>query len=135
MSKVVADRINAMHSAREAFVKAESCEQLKRALRHQTRTSSQHIFQMDDKVYYKRNKDAQWKGPGIVIGVKSQTVIIQHGSVTITAHPSRVRHENEEFIRIRNSSTNEASRQSKETVTSTQKELSCVSVAIVRLVM
>ena len=50
-SKIVAENLNAMHNARQAF-KAEADEKLRRALRHQVRTSSEVKFITGDKVYY-----------------------------------------------------------------------------------
>ena len=38
-SEIVAQNLNAMHSARKAFIKSESDEKIRCALRHQTRTS------------------------------------------------------------------------------------------------
>ena len=39
-NEIVACNLNAMHAARQAFIKSVSAEQLRRALRHQTRTYS-----------------------------------------------------------------------------------------------
>ena len=38
-SQIVADNLNTMHAARQAFIQSESAESLQRALRHQVRTS------------------------------------------------------------------------------------------------
>ena len=38
-SQIVAENLNAMHSARKEFIKNESFENLRRAMRHNTRTS------------------------------------------------------------------------------------------------
>ena len=70
-SKIVAENLNAMHNARKAFIKAEADEKLRRALRHQVRTSSEVKFITGDKVYYKRRSDDTWKGPAVVIGQES----------------------------------------------------------------
>ena len=43
-SKVISERLSAMHSAREAFVKAESCEKIKRALQHQICDSNKYTL-------------------------------------------------------------------------------------------
>ena len=67
--------VHAMHAARQAFIKSESAEKLRRALRHQTRTYSDVKYFTGDIVYYKRNNSSEWKGPGTVIGQDGQQVI------------------------------------------------------------
>ena len=96
-SEVVHQKRSAIHSARKAYIEAESSEKISRALKHQTRSSTPHIFQNGDSVYYKRDSSKQWKGPGTVIGIQNQTIIIKHGSVYVRVHPCRVMHENSEF--------------------------------------
>ena len=96
-SEVVRQKLSAIHSARKAYIEAESSEEISRALKHQTRSSTPHIFQNGDSVYYKRDSSKQWKGPGTVIGIENQTIIIKHGSVYVRVHPCRVMHENSEF--------------------------------------
>lgn len=98
-SQVVNQKLSAIHAARRAFIKTESSERIKRALRHQTRQSNSHIFQNGDSVYYKRESSNQWKGPGTVIGVEHQTVLIKHGSTHVKVHPCRVMLEHSEFIK------------------------------------
>ena len=46
-----------MHDARQAFIKSESDEKLRRAFQHQVRTSSEVKYVTGDKVYYKRRAD------------------------------------------------------------------------------
>ena len=94
-SKIVAENLNAMHNARQAFIKAEADEKLRRALRHQVRTSSEVKFITGDKVYYKRRSDDTWKGPAVVIGQESQQVLIKHGSTYQRMHPCRLKLKNE----------------------------------------
>ena len=54
-SEVVHQKLSAIHSARKAYIEAESSEKISRALKHQTRSSTPHIFQNGDSVYYKRD--------------------------------------------------------------------------------
>ena len=96
-SDVVHQKLSAIHSARKAYIEAESSEKISQALKHQTRSSTPHIFQNGDSVYYKRDSSKEWKGPGTVIGIENQTIIIKHGSVYVRVHPCRVMHENSEF--------------------------------------
>ena len=60
--------LNALHSARAAFIAAESSEILSRALRAKTRTSTALEFENGQSVYYKRDGEPAWRGPGTVIG-------------------------------------------------------------------
>ena len=98
-SKTVMQNLNALHSARAAFIAAESSEKLSRALRAKTRTSTALEFENGQSVYYKRDGEPAWRGPGTVIGKEGKTVIVKHGSVIVRVSPSRLRHENSEFIR------------------------------------
>ena len=67
ISPELENHLSAMHSARRAFVKAESSEKIKRAIRHPVRSCKQ-MFQNGDKVFYKREDNPQWRGPGKVLG-------------------------------------------------------------------
>ena len=67
-SKIVAENHSTMHDARQVFIKSESDEKLRRALRHQVRTSSEVKYVTGGKVDYKRGTDDYWKGPATVIG-------------------------------------------------------------------
>ena len=74
-------------AARQAFIKSESAEKLRRALRHQTRTYSDVKYFTGDIVYYKRNNSNEWKGPGTVIGQDGQQVLVKHGGSYVRVHP------------------------------------------------
>ena len=56
-SKIVAGNLSAIHDARQAFIKSESDEKFRRALRHQIRTSSEVKHVTGDKAYYKKWAD------------------------------------------------------------------------------
>ena len=87
---VLRRQLEAMRSARQAFIKAECDEKIKRALRHNIRPSSKNIFVQGDLVFYKRNDCRQWRGPGKVIGCESATVLIKHGAQYVRVHMCRV---------------------------------------------
>jgi len=55
VSKTVAENVNAMHSARQAFTKCESSNKIRRALQSQVRTSNNEFYHNGEKVMYKRN--------------------------------------------------------------------------------
>ena len=92
-SEMLSNKLNVMHSARKAFVEAESDERLRRALRQKTRNFTSDIFQNGDSVFYKRENMPAWKGPGVVIGRDGTTVLVKHGSIYVRVHPSRLTHE------------------------------------------
>ena len=98
-SEVMRKNLNAMHSARKNFVALESSEKLRRALRTKTRTHTGKVFQVGQSVYYKRQNCGQiWKGPGKVIGVDGEIVMIRHGGQGVRVHSSMVKIENSEFM-------------------------------------
>ena len=55
----VAVHLNALHAARMAFVKAKTSERIRRALRYKVRVAEES-FQLDDKIFCKRNYDNRW---------------------------------------------------------------------------
>ena len=89
-SKIVAENHSTMHDARQVFIKSASDEKLRRALRHQVRTSSEVKYVTGGKVDYKRGTDDYWKGPATVIEQENQQVLIKHGSTYQRMHPCRL---------------------------------------------
>ena len=63
-------------------MKIESSNKLRHALRKQTR-KTQEFFDIKQEVYYKRNSDKKWKGPGKVIGQDGPLVFIRHGGFLV----------------------------------------------------
>ena len=91
-SQMIADNLNALHRAREAFIQQEASEKIRQALRHQIRPSGDLKFVCGDIVYYKRNDSSKWKGPGTVIGQEGQQILVKHGGVYVRVHPCRLLH-------------------------------------------
>ena len=77
--EVVRENLNAMHKAREVFIKNESCNKIRRALNHQVREHKVEDAVAGDEVFYKRENEKEWRGPAIVVGVVGKTVIVKHG--------------------------------------------------------
>ena len=83
-SKLLADHLNALHAAREAFVSCESSSKIRRALLRKTRTANVHVFLPGMKVYYKRKDSNRWRGPASVLGHVNKQVFVKHGSFLYT---------------------------------------------------
>ena len=97
-SDIVRVNLNALHLARQEFVKTESSERLSRALRHNIRSSDLNDIQNGDEVFYKRNDSHEWHGPGVVIGRDGKQILVRHGSVYVRVHVCRLTHAPERNI-------------------------------------
>ena len=71
-SQMIADNLNALHRAKEAFIQQEASEKI----RHQTIPSGDLKFVCGDIVYYKRNDSSKWKGPGTVLDQEGQQILV-----------------------------------------------------------
>ena len=89
-SVTVENNLKAMRKAREAFIQSESSEKIKRALRHNLRSSNNSYFEQGDKVYYKRNGSPRWKGPATVLGQDHKTILLRHGGEYVRVHQSSI---------------------------------------------
>jgi transposase InsO family protein len=108
LSYTVEDNLKAMRAAREACIKAESSDKLKRALQHNVPSYNNEHFEIGQKVYYKR-KDTRWSGPANVIGRDGKTVIVKHGGEMIRVHISRLVHVDKNQARQDKSSIDDSS--------------------------
>ena len=88
-SEVLTKHLNALKSAREAFIKSESCERIRRALAHKMRASEEKYFPGDE-VYYKRENSELWLGPGKVVFQDGKVVFIRHGHVYVRASVNKI---------------------------------------------
>ena len=79
-SEILKNHLDGLHSARQAFIKCEADEKIRRALRHQIR-SCETKFHPDEKVFYKREGNARWLGPAKVIFQDGNIVFVRHGGV------------------------------------------------------
>ena len=91
-SEVAASNINAMHAARQSFIQSESSDRIRSALQYQTRTSGDVRYFTGDIVYYKRENNSQWHGPGTVIGQDGTQILVKQGSVYVPVHACRITH-------------------------------------------
>ena len=89
-TKIIRDNLNALHTARQAFIKSECSEKLRRALSHNVRTSGDIKYVTGDKVYYKRLAHKRWPGPAVFLGQDGQQVLVKHGGIYVRVHPCRL---------------------------------------------
>ena len=95
-SDVVRENLNALHSARENFIAAESSEKIKRALSRKTRTYADVIYNSGDSVFYRRKDSKVWRGPGVVIGLDGKIVVIKHQGQIYRVHACQVMKDHDE---------------------------------------
>lgn len=81
--------LNALHSARQAFIKSESCQKLKIALKSKIRANSE-VYEHGDVVYYKRDSDGRWLGPGKVIFQDGRVIFVRQGSNFVRVSANRI---------------------------------------------
>ena len=79
-NEVVIKHLNTLHATRQALITTESSRKLKLALRKETR-QTRNFFETVSEVYFKRNIDQKWKGPGIVIGQDGTIVFVRQGGL------------------------------------------------------
>ena len=89
-TRIIRDNLNALHTARQAFIASESSEKLRRALHHNIRSSGDIKYITGDSVYYKRLAHKRWRGPAVVLGQDGQQVLVKHGGIYVRVHPCRL---------------------------------------------
>jgi hypothetical protein len=81
--KNFAAHINAMHSARAEFIKAESSSALKKELKGKVHPRG-HDIVPGDKIYFKQNKagkiDVVWQGPSKVVATNGKKLFVDKGA-------------------------------------------------------
>ena len=86
-SDIVRQNLQAIHSSRANFVKAENSDVIRRALKHKVRNHSETTYEKGDRAFYKRKDTKGWRGPGKVLGQDGNFVLIRHGSFYHRCHP------------------------------------------------
>ena len=84
--------MQAREAAREAFIKAESSEKLKRAMNRQTRTSNPLEYEIGEEVFYKREQEGRWRGPGRIVGKDGKIILIRHQASVISVPSCMITH-------------------------------------------
>jgi hypothetical protein len=85
---IIRKNLEALHKARQAFIKSESSERISRALNHNVRTYNDVKYHNGDTVYFKRAKEKKWRGPAKVLGQDGQQVLLKYGGYYTRSHPS-----------------------------------------------
>jgi transposase InsO family protein len=98
MSKALADNLAAIHATREAHMKAESCEKLKRALKSKVRTFD-HIYHHGDYVYYKRDRQDGWEGPGRVVFQDNKIILVRQGGFFYKVSANRIKPAHDDLVK------------------------------------
>ena len=75
-------------------MEAESFDKLKRALARKIRPATSLIYEVGDKVYYKRRQSDKWRGLCSVIAKEKPQVFVKHGGVYVHVNPYHLRHVN-----------------------------------------
>ena len=88
-SKALLDMLNIMHKSREAFMRSESCEKLKKALNSKMRTA-ERLYRHNEWVYYRRDKDDMWMGPAKVVFQDGKVIMIRHGGRCVRVSATRL---------------------------------------------
>lgn len=86
-SPVIAQHLNVITVARQAFLEADLSLKLRGALKHRVRLYSDAVQQQNDIVFYKLPGENRWQGPAVIIGQGKKAVIVKHGSTMRRVHP------------------------------------------------
>ena len=97
-SKALRDNLTAIHATREAHIKAESCEKLKRALKSKVRTFD-HIYQHGDYVYFKRERQEGWEGPARVVFQDNKVILVRQGGFFYKVSANRIKPAHDDLIK------------------------------------
>ena len=89
-SEYLAKNLNAMNKARQSFIRSESEEKVKRAIRHNVSGSADMKYVTGDRVFIKRREDNRWTGPGTVLGQEYQQILVRIGGFYYRVHPCRI---------------------------------------------
>ena len=84
---MIAEHLNALHTARTSYIQCEASKKIKTALKHQTRTATSKSFQNGEMVYYKRRGEKEWRGPAVVLGIEGKQILVKHGGTYYRVSP------------------------------------------------
>ena len=88
-SKALMDHLEILHATRVEFTKAERSERLRKALHSKIRTAST-VYDNGDWVYYRRDSEDRWYGPGKVVFQDNKVIFVRHGSTYVRVSANRL---------------------------------------------
>ena len=88
-SEILKTHLDALFSARKAFIQCEADERIRRALRHPIRATDD-VFNPGDRVFYKRDGSQKWLGPGKVLYQDGKVVFVRHAGVYVRVSTNRL---------------------------------------------
>ena len=97
-----------LYASREAFLRADNDERIKRGMSARISSSCNEFFQQGDQVSFKEEGSHKWSGPAKVLGTDGKVILIKYGNMLRRVHSSRVVKEFNEYKRG-DSSSNVAS--------------------------
>jgi transposase InsO family protein len=95
-SETLAIHLDALHSARKAFIESENSERIRKALRKKICTNNT-IYRNGDQVWYKRKDGARALGPGKVVFQDGKIVFVRHGMTYVRVSVNRIVKKGSEF--------------------------------------
>ena len=98
MSEALEKHLKALHSARRAFTKSESCAKLKLALKSKIRTVDR-TYENGDIVYYKRDGEDRWLGPAKVVFQDGKIIFVRQGGYMYKVSANRLLPAGEELAK------------------------------------
>ena len=96
-SEILTTHINAMHTARKAFIESESSKRVRRALRHKIQACEQR-FRNGDRVYYKKKGNIDYLGPAQVIFQDGKVVFVRQGGIFVRVSSNHLIKDKNEFV-------------------------------------
>lgn len=104
-SEIFAQHFNALQAARKAFTESENSERVRKALMRKVCTSITD-YDNGDIVWYKRERDGQWKGPAKVIFQDGKVVWVRHGASAVRVSVNRIVKQGQEITKQVNKDEN-----------------------------
>ena len=89
-SKDVKKHFERLTLARESFVKADTDDRLKRALKSRIPKNHNHFYYVGDSVFFKEEGSLEWKGPAKVLSVDGKVVFLLYGNKLRRVHITKL---------------------------------------------
>ena len=94
--EILAKHLQTLHESRRAFIQSEADERIRRALQHKIRAAIQ-VFNTNDRVFYKRERQNKRLGAVQVIFQDGQVLFVRHGGILVRVSSNKLIHVDEQF--------------------------------------